>query len=729
MAEDEAGCATASEIQLHEPELRDSRNGASHGAAGALARMLRPRSIAIAGASPDPATMGGAILANCDRFGFEGPLHLISPTRTEINGRSCIPSADDLPEGVDAVVLNIPRAGIRPSVKACARRKVGGVIVFASGFAEAGEDGRHEQEEIARICREAGMTMLGPNCLGYVNYAAGAALTFEPVRPLPAVGSRAVAIVAQSGATASGMRAAMQGRGISVSLSVATGNEAVATVSDLIDFIVAEGAARAIAVYAEQIRRPAAFLAAARRARTAGVPVVLLHPGRSRRGQAAAQSHTGAMVGDHGLMLTAVESEAVVPVATMDELLDVVAILHRFPAPPPGGLALVTNSGAIRSMGFDFAEDIGLALADLSEATRTRLAGLLPAGMEVDNPLDVGTIGYADGSIYGTTAAAMLAEPAVGAVLLALTGGAPPQQRAKSEAVVPIAATADKPIAMAITGDESPLDPDFLAAMRGSETPLFRSTERAMRAFAAVARHAEALRDADDRTPPATGLQPWPEAGVKAEYAGKAFLRTIGVSVPDGALAATVEEALEIADRIGFPVVLKAQAASLSHKSDVGGVVLNLADADALRDGWGRLMANVGGTSLDGVLVESMSPPGLEMIVGARHHPEWGPSILVGLGGILTEALDATVLLPAHVSRDRAIRRIRTLRGARLLGAFRGRSPRDVEAVADVVVKLGAAMQAEIGILEIDINPLMVHAAGEGAVALDALVVTAPAHP
>jgi acyl-CoA synthetase (NDP forming) len=692
--------------------------------ASALARLLQPRSIAIAGASPDPATMGGVILANCDRFGFSGDLHLISPTRDDIGGRPCVRSVDDLPEGVDALVLNVPRAAILPAIQAAARRRVGGVIVFSSGFAEAGPEGQREQDEIAAICRRAGMALLGPNCMGYVNYAGGIALSFEPVTPQPLGARRSVAVIAQSGAAASGIRSGMQGRGISVALQAAIGNEAVVRASDLIDRIVAEGRADAIALYVEQIRDPAAFLAAVRRAREAGVPVIMMHPGRSKRGQEAAQSHTGSMVGDYALMRTSVENEAVVAVDTMDELFDTLAILHRYPTPTRGEIGVVTNSGAIRGMAFDFAEDIGLPIAQVSDVTLERLGALLPAGMEIDNPLDVGTTGFAKADIFGLATAAMLADPGVSAVLLPMAGGGPSQQRAKAEAIVPEALASTKPVVVAITGDESVLDPEFLLAMRASETPLFRSPERAMRALRLVRRYAAALHAAADRTPPATGLARWAEPGVKPEYQGKHFLRSIGVRVPEGALAATLEEAVAIAARIGFPVVLKAQAAALSHKSDAGGVALNLRNEAALREGWTGMMDRLDGTVLDGVLVEQMSAPGLELVVGARNHPEWGPSVMVGLGGVLIEALDAAELLPADISHTRAVERIRALRGAKLLGEFRGRPARDVDAVADVVVKVGAAMRAGTGIQEIDINPLMVLAQGEGAVALDALIVT-----
>lgn len=697
---------------------------ASSGTRMPLSRLLRPGSVAIAGASPDPATMGGTILANLDRFDFAGDVHLISPTRDEIGGRKCVRAVDDLPHGVDALILNVPRAAILPAIEAAARRGVGGVIVFASGFAEGGEDGRREQDAIAAICRDAGMVLLGPNCMGYVNYAAGVALTFEPAHPRPLGTRRSVAVVAQSGAMASGIRSAMQGRGISVALQVASGNEAVVRTSDLIDQIVEAGDADAIALYVEQIRDPAAFLAAVRRAREAGMPVVMMHPGRSVRGSQAAQSHTGSMVGDYALMRTAVENEAVVVVDTMDQLFDTLAILHRFPAPQPGELGIVTNSGAIRGMAFDFADDIALPIADISDTTRARLAELLPAGMEIDNPLDVGTTGFAKGDIFGLTTAAMLADPAVGGVLLPMAGGGPSQQRAKADAIVPEALQSAKPVVVAITGGESVLDPDFLAAMIASETPLFRSPERAMRAFASVRSYAAALRGVGDRTPAATGVSGWDEPGVKPEYVGKDFLRRIGVRVPDGRLARTVDDAVEVARGIGFPIVLKAQAATLSHKSDIGGVVLGLADEATLRAGWTRLMTNLNGAVVEGVLVEQMSAPGLELVVGARNHAEWGPTVMVGIGGVLIEALNAAELLPADISHARAVERIRGLRGATLLGAFRGRPARDVDAVADVVVKVGAVMRACADIAEIDINPLMVLAEGEGAVALDALIVT-----
>lgn len=687
-----------------------------------LTRMLRPREIGIAGANPDPATMGGAILANCERFGFSGAIHLVSPTRKTIGERACIASPAELPHGVDAVVLNVPRAAILDAARQCAERDVGGIVVFAAGFGEAGPEGAALQDELAAICADSGMAMLGPNCLGYVNYAGGIGLSFEPLAPRPVAGRRTIAVIAQSGAISSAIRGAMQGRGIAISLAVATGNEAVTTTSDIIDFVVSEGATDAIVVYAEQICHPERFLKAAARARVAGVPIVVLHPGRSQRGREAAQSHTGSMVGNHDLMRCALEREAVIVVDTLDELLDTAALVHRYPGPIAGDLAIVTNSGAIRGMSFDFAEDAGVALASIGAATQERLGALLP-GSEIDNPLDIGTAGYVDGSIFTHTGEAMLADPAVGALLFSLTGGGPAQQRAKADALIPLAASA-KPVAMVVVGDGSELDPDFVATMHEQAVPLYRSPERAMRAFAAAARGARHLAEADRRSPATTLDFAFADDGVQPEYRGKALLRAIGLPVPEGELVATLDAAITVAARIGYPVVIKAQAAQLAHKSDVGGVLLNIADEAALRGAWERLHANIGAVTLDGVLVEKMSGAGVEMILGAGRDAEWGTSVMVGLGGVLTEALAATVLVPADATHEQARAAILGLKGARLLGAFRGNGPRDVDAVADAVVRLGAAIRALPDVEQIEINPLVVHAAGQGATALDALVVT-----
>lgn len=693
----------------------------------AIERLLKPRSIAIVGAAPEPHSIGGGVLHNLEAFGYAGDLHLVSRSRDEIRGRPCVRSIDDLPYGIDVVVLIVPQAAVRQSIEACTARGVGGVVVYTSGFAEAGEDGRREQDAIADLCRASGITLLGPNCMGYTNYVDGIPLTFEPVEKRAAGTTRRVAILAQSGATAANIRFAMHARELPVSYVIATGNEAVESAEDFLEYLVEDDDNAVIALYVEQIRNPAKFLEVARYARARGKPIVMLHPGSSEKGKESAQSHTGALAGDYLAMQTAVRNEAIALVETTEELFDVTAILSRFPTPKPGKAAIVTNSGAIRGISFDFCEKVGLPLADLAPATKEALCALLPSYVPADNPLDIGTTGFAQPSIFGTSTAAMLQDPDVGMVLLSHAGGSPAQQVAKADHILPVAATAPKPVLVNIIGDEYPLDDRFMSAIRGSGLPFFRSPERALRAMAAVSSYAEALAAVDDRAPTDGRSLRLPGRGAIAEHEGKRLLAEIGIRTPKGTLAGTPDEAVAAAERIGYPVVIKAQAAALAHKSDAGGVIVGLSDENALRQGWQRLLANVERAkpdlALDGVLIEEMAPQGLEMVVGARRDPQWGPVVLVGLGGVWIEALKDVKLLPADISRERAIARIRELKAASLLGRFRGSEPRDVEAVADVVVRLGAIMRATPELSEVDLNPLVVYGKGQGVIALDALFV------
>ena len=693
-----------------------------------LRRLLCPASVAIAGASPEPASVGGALLDNLLASGFDGELTLVSPRRDEINGRPCVKSLRDIPDGTDLVILNVPRVAIRPAVEDCIARNVGGVVVFAAGFSEMGEEGRAEQEAIAALCRENGLALIGPNCMGFINYADGVSATFEgkAFDAASAAGKRHVAVIAQSGATATSMRDAFRARDLSVSHMITTGNEAVLSADRFIAHAIDEGVA-AIALYIEQIRDPGMFLETARQAREKGVPIVMLHPGRSARAREAAQSHTGALTGDYAVMKAAVENEAVVLVDTMDELLDVTVILQRFPQPVAGGATIVTNSGAIRGLSLDLAEDVGLPLARPGARTLERFRELVPAGMDIDIPLDLGIAGYADAGVYTKTAQALLADENAGSVLCALLGGGPHQQRAKAEALIPVMKEAGKPVVLTITGDESPLDETFRAMVREHEIPFFRSLDRSVRAMAVVHRFAATRAAAlDRRAPPASGAR-LEGSGSIAEYQGKAWLKSLGIPVPRGGLATSVDEAGRLAAEIGYPVVIKAQASNLTHKSDIGGVIVGIADEEALRAAWERLHANVlaasGSVVLDGVLVEELSPPGLEMVVGAKNDPEWGPIVLAGLGGVWIEALEAVEIMPADISHARAVERIRAMKGSKLLGAFRGGKPHDVDALARIVIALGDAMRADPSIREVDINPVTLFAEGEGALALDALVV------
>jgi len=335
-----------------------------------IARMLAPRSVAIAGVSSTPGSLGGGVLANLDKFAFKGDIHLIHPKQPEIAGRQTVPSTQDLPLGVDCVVLAIPSAGVLAAVKGCGERGVGGVIIFSAGFAEAGEEGRARQAELVKLAANYQMVIAGPNCLGLVNNVDDVCLTFSVVEPRKPQGP-ALAVVSQSGAMASVVRAALEARDMPISITVSTGNEAVNGSEDFIEHLIEQDHTKAIAVVAEQIRQPRRFLALAARAREKAKPIVLLHPGRSNAAQQSAITHTGAMTGDWQVMKTLTTHAGVTLVDTMDELIDVCEMMIRFPQLPSKGAIVLGESGAFKAMMLDLAEAVGLDLPEPQGASRT----------------------------------------------------------------------------------------------------------------------------------------------------------------------------------------------------------------------------------------------------------------------------------------------------------------------------------------------------------------------
>ena len=695
-------------------------------------RLLRPRSLAIVGASPEPFSLGGNVLDNVERFGFAGDLHLVSRTRSEIKGRPCVATIDDLPQGIDAVVLVIPVPAVKEAIAACARRGVGGVVVFASGFGELGGEGERAQSEMTGIARDAGIALLGPNCLGAVNFVDQVPLTFEPIQPAKPSGP-GVCAIAQSGAMAGNIRMALASRGVPVAYTFSTGNEAVLAAEDVIAGLLDDDGVQLFAVFVEQIRHPKRFLELAAQSRQRNKPIVLMHPGRSVRSREAAKSHTGALAGDYAVMKTFVEREGVVLVESLDELFDTSVLLARYPKPPSGGAAIMSNSGALRGFSLDFGEGIALPLPALAGATVATLKQVLPDFATIDNPLDITAQGMQNPSLFGDSVAALLDDPHIGAVLVAAMGGSPAQQMNKWKSLGPVMRTASKPVALAFLGDGAPLSPDCLADINDSGVPFFRSPDRAMRAMAHMLRYGRTLASSQSRSDLAVGEAIGIAAGPMAEHRGKAIFSIAGIAVPRGELARTVDDAVGIAKTIGYPLVLKAQAALLMHKSDVGGVAVGIADEATLRAAWGAMSASVAKAlpelTLDGILVETKAPPGgLELIAGARRDPAWGDVLMVGLGGIWAEALGDVRLMPADADVTRIAAELEQLRGARLLHGYRGAPARDVPALIDALMRIGALMRATPTLVEIDVNPLTVYAEGQGILALDALLVADTPH-
>ena len=692
-----------------------------------LDRLLRPRSIAIVGASEKPGALGASLLGNLERFGYTGDIHLINPKRETIGDRRCLPAIADLPHGVDAAVLAIPRAGVRDAVRALGGRGVGGVVIFSAGFAEGGEEGLAEQREIARIAADAGMVVEGPNCLGLINFVDGVPLTFIETAPAPATGGASIGIVSQSGAIAAVLDTVLLSRGLGLSYSISTGNEAATGVEDFVERLIDDPHTAVIAMVVEQFRKPARFLAAARRARAAGKPIVLLHPGRSSAARESAATHTGALAGDHAVMSAKVRHAGVVLVDTLEELGDCVEMLARCGPVGADGPMVIGESGAFKAVTLDIAEALDLPLPPASDADSPAMRAALPAFVPVSNPADITAQGLVEPAIYGRLIAAAIGDARFGSVMLGIIQTDAVTSRIKFPSIIEALVRERPAKAVIVCGlDEGAAVPaDYVAQLRRAGVAYFPTTERALRALATLRAHAAAAAAGGPEAVPAPMTLAEAVHGMVPEHRAKGLLAPLGIAFPAARLAISMEEAFAAAEAVGYPVVLKAQAADLPHKSDAGGVVVGLADRAALAAGWERLQQAIArnrpGLVLDGVLVEAMGARGEELIIGARNDPDWGPVVLVGFGGVQAEVWRDSRLIVPGLDRAGIVRELLKLKGAPLLTGFRGQAPVNLDAVAAIVETLGQLLSGMPSIREIDLNPVIVRS--DGAVALDALIV------
>jgi acyl-CoA synthetase (NDP forming) len=690
-----------------------------------IARLLRPTSVAVVGASDKPGALGASVLGNLLRNGFAGQIYPVNPNRDRIGDLPCLPSVDALPEGVDVAVLAIPQAFVLDAVRGLAARKVGAAIIFSAGFAEGGPEGLAQQAEIARIGAESGMVIEGPNCLGLVNHVNNAALTFVETAITPPTG-KALAVVSQSGAMAAVLCTTMLARTVPVSYSVSTGNEAASGVEHYIDWLIEDPHTQVVAMIVEQFRNPAAFLSAARAMHAAGKRIVLLHPGKSSAARESAATHTGAMAGDYALMRAKVERAGVILAETLEELGDIAEIILRSPALATREVAVLGESGAFKALTLDLAEELGLPLADLHDDDSPALRAALPVFVPVSNPLDITAQGLSQPIIYTNTLRALIDDNRVGAIVAGIIQGDPVTSQIKVPAILAALEGATKPVIFAGLDEGAEIPADHIAALRAAGTTWFPSTERALRALTRIG--LAATRDLGDHTPAPLAIPALDdEAGVIPEYRSKALLAPLGLAFPRGGFAASAEDAVAAADAAGYPVAMKAQAAALSHKSDAGGVILSLPDATAVRAAWERIHANVAaydaGITLDGVLIETMGARGLEMIVGAKNDPDWGPVVLAGFGGVTAEILKDVTLITPDMGETQIIVALMGLKNAPLLAGWRGSPALDVQALAGLIRQVAAVLVANPRLLELDLNPVILGPKGNGLLALDALML------
>ncbi|NMH98770.1 acetate--CoA ligase family protein [Pseudonocardia acidicola] len=696
-----------------------------------LTALLDPASIAVIGASDDPDKIGGRLLRFLSDYGFAGKVLPVNPTRDTVQGLPALRAADQLPEGVDLAVV-VTAAGAAPdAVAACARRGVRACVVLSSGFAELGGDGERVQREMVATARAHGMRLLGPNCQGVANLASGAVTSFSSTFTNFPLRDGAVAIVSQSGAVA-GMLAALQHpHATGLRYWVATGNEADVTVAELIDAVLDDPGVRVVQAYGEHLADAPRLAAAAEKARRSGKAVLMVKAGATEAGAKAAGSHTGALAQPEVVVEAFLRRHGVVRARSLGELSELSRVFGTSVPVRGNRLAIVSNSGGLGVMMADAAVAGGLELAELTEGTRKALRAVLPSFAAVGNPVDVTGQIVQQPRVLTDVLPLLAADPWVDIVLVALGIVGPTYDIdaivSDIAALHAEAATRGVLVAAASVGGR----PDLGERLTARGVPTFDDDAACVRAVARFAEHCEWLR----RTPPPAAAPlavPLPEGappGFLSEHAGKALMAAWELPVVPGRLVPSPAAAARV--DLGYPLVVKLCSPAAAHKTELGAVRLGLTHADAVERAAAEVLAagrTAGVTPIEGVLVERMVRGGVEISLGATWDPVFGPTVLVGSGGVHVEVLRDFQLLIPPLDRAGVADALRALAIHPLLTGARGAEPLDVDALVDLVLRFSTHFAATGGALpEIDLNPVFV--LRDGVVVADALVRVAGPDP
>ena len=690
-----------------------------------LHELLSPRSVAIVGASPDATRIRGALLHMLRKNGFPGAIYPVNPSYAEIDGLRCYPSAAAIGETVDLALVAIPAGAVPDALEECAAAGVRNAVVISSGFAEDAEAPPDLQDRIAAIARRTGMRVCGPNGEGFFNEVARVTATFSPavehLDDVPLVATRRrVGVISQSGGIGFAFYNRGRALGLSFSSIVSTGNEADLTASDFFAHMAEDDETGGILLFLESIRDPALFRAAATAAREAAKPVVAIKIGRSAAGRLAAASHTASLTGWDAGYDALFRRHGIAVAADLDEALGVMGALITNPRATGGRVAILTISGGGGVLAADVFAAAGLEVPELSAETQARIRAFIPSYGSARNPVDLTAQGAHGG---GTLRAAelLMDDDAVDMIAIVTSLANPTRPTLDGPTLRDLVARQRKPVLVF-----SYTLPSELGLRTLADAGVVVSTSLSL-----TARAARALVETREPVTVRTGALPVAVAerlggaGALAEHAAKHVLREFGISVRPWHLV-TDARGLDEAAALGFPLALKIQSPDIVHKTEAGGVRLGIADRDALhaayRDVLDAARLQAPAARIDGALVEPMAPRGREMIVGVVRDPAVGPVVTLGAGGTEAELFRDVAHRLAPVDEEEAHDMLAELRVAPLLRGWRGAPAADVAALTRLVAQvsqLGAAEQ----VAELELNPVIVHEAGQGSTIADALIV------
>ena len=688
---------------------------------GGLSRLLHPRAIAVIGASPDASKLAGRPMAYLRKFGFAGGVYPVNPKHAEINGVHCYGSVAELPDGVDLALTLLPANGVAKSLQDCGEAGIPFAISIAGGFSEAGAP--LAQQRLTDICRSTGIRLIGPNCVGLLNPRHGVTATFSTVlkQRMPRPGS--IALLTQSGALGNSLLQSFNDLDLGLATWVSTGNEADLGVLELVEHFIDDDAVKLVVLFVEGLKNGDRLLSLARRAHAAGKSIAVLRAGRSQQGRAASISHTGKLAGAWKVWRDVAQQAGLIEIDSLDDLLDL-ALAFDVAGDPAhdaaAGLGVLTISGGLGVLISDAAAACNLPLPSFSDATQVSLRSILPPQMAVANPVD--TALFTDERDYAKCADAVLADPAIGTLLLILTSLAHDYEALLPwiETLGQRAAGVGKHVAVSFLSSADQLAREPRQRLMAAGVVVLPTAERVV---AALCRRCASLRV----HPSAHDLPMVTNTSGELERSAIAFLGRAQVPLVRERVCQTVQEAQAFAASTGYPVVLKVVSPDLPHKSEAGGVALDLAHAEALERAWESMLATVAerapGARIEGYAVQPQISEGLELIVGCSVDPEIGRVVMIGAGGIWAELLDDVRFLGLPATDGEIRRTLQSLRVAPLFAGARGKSALDLEAAVGVISRLARRFLEETWVTEVDLNPLLVRPLNGGAVALYFLVL------
>ncbi len=702
---------------------------------GSLDPLFRPRSVAVVGASRTKGSIGYQVLRNLLRGGFSGAVYPVNASASVVQSVRAFPSVGAIPDPIDLAVLVVPAAAVPAALEECGQKGVKAVIVISAGFGETGAAGRAQQDALRERARHYGMRMVGPNCLGVVNADPAVSMnaTFAPT--FPPFGN--VAFSSQSGALGLAILDEAKSLGVGISQFVSLGNKCDLSGNDLLEEWEHDPATQVILFYMESLGNPVRFMEIARRV-ARKKPIVVVKAGRTDAGARAASSHTGSLAGLDVAVDALLGQAGVIRTDTIHELFEVARLLANQPPPAGKRVAIVTNAGGPGILASDACESRGLSITPLSKEAQAALRAFLPPEASVANPVDM--IASASAASYEKALRIVLAEPGIDAAVVLFVTPIVTDPHAVADAIIRAATQGQskKPVLACLMGRQDVAE--AVTALQAAKIPVYDFPESAAAALSRAAGYGAWLQAPEGKLVEPAGFSRERVAAVLEASQGRSgarwlrpeetssLLAAVGLQTARGAEARTEDAAVETANRLGYPVVIKLLSDTITHKSDVGGVVVGVRDAQGVRAAWrgitGRLAALGRAPELRGVLVQQQLPRGVEVFIGATRDPEFGALVGFGIGGTAVEVWKDIAFRVAPLRDTDALSMLQQIRGRPLLEGFRGGPVVDQGALTDALLRVSALMSAFPSITEVDLNPVM--ASAEGAVVADARVRVEP---